>query len=153
FPEAGLIGIGAQGWLRQLDGARVRRRPPDPRQPIKGDVVFLSENDFDGLDAIEAWARDVPLMVVTRGSKGCTVRSARGCMDVPAFPVPETDPTGAGDVFAAAFLVRYRETGDPLAAARFASAAAALCVQAPGLDGIGSRPEIEGLIRAGEAGR
>ena len=33
--------------------------------------------------------------------------------DIPSLPRQEVDPTGAGDVFAAAFLVPYHEMGDP----------------------------------------
>ena len=61
--------------------------------------------------------------------------------------VREIDATGAGDVFAAAFLVRQRETGDNRLAAEFATAAAALAVQATGTAGIGGRKAIEALLR------
>jgi sugar/nucleoside kinase (ribokinase family) len=57
------------------------------------------------------------------------------------------DPTGAGDVFAAAFLVRYRETGDPFASALFASCAASLSVEAPGLEGVPTRARVEERFR------
>ena len=53
------------------------------------------------------------------------------------------DPTGAGDVFAAAYLVRYRETSDALESARFASCAASFCVEAQGTEGIPTRAQME----------
>ena len=62
---------------------------------------------------------------------------------MPGFPVAEVDPTGAGDVFAAAFLIRLQETQDPIAAARFANATASFCVQAPGVTGIPTRAMVE----------
>jgi sugar/nucleoside kinase (ribokinase family) len=39
------------------------------------------------------------------------------------------DPTGAGDVYIAAFDIKYSETKDPYKSARFASAAASFVVE------------------------
>ena len=54
----------------------------------------------------------------------------------------EVDPTGAGDVFAAAYLIRYHETGDPYEAAQFANLVASFSVEAPGTEGIPTRDEV-----------
>jgi 1D-myo-inositol 3-kinase len=62
---------------------------------------------------------------------------------VPTLPRPEVDPTGAGDVFAACFLVRYHETGDPLEAAAFAACAASCAVEGIGTSTLGDRAEVE----------
>jgi sugar/nucleoside kinase (ribokinase family) len=51
-------------------------------------------------------------------------------------------------VFATAFLVRYHETEDAGESARFASAAAACCVEAPGSEGMAGREEIEARMEA-----
>ena len=58
-------------------------------------------------------------------------------------PCIEMDPTGAGDVFATAFLLRYQETGDPLEAAAFGSCAASCVVEGLGASQLGDRAEIE----------
>jgi sugar/nucleoside kinase (ribokinase family) len=42
------------------------------------------------------------------------------------------DPTGAGDAFAAAYLIALDEGADPWQAARFAAAAASFVVEAVG---------------------
>jgi sugar/nucleoside kinase (ribokinase family) len=60
--------------------------------------------------------------------------------------VPEVDPTGAGDVFAAAFLIRLHETGNNFEAARFASAAAALSLGGSGISAIAGRAQIEAFL-------
>jgi sugar/nucleoside kinase (ribokinase family) len=52
------------------------------------------------------------------------------------------DPTGAGDVFAAAFLVRYQETNDPLEAAAFAACAASCAVEGVSVTSLGDRGEV-----------
>jgi len=46
-------------------------------------------------------------------------------------------------VFAAAFLVRYQETSDPLEAAAFAACAASCAVEGVGATSLGDRAEVE----------
>jgi sugar/nucleoside kinase (ribokinase family) len=102
---------------------------------------------------VSAWLKYVPLVVLTRGANGFTVFGDAGCHDFEAPTAQEVDPTGAGDVFAAAFLVRWRETGGDLeATARFAATAAALSTEAEGFDGVATRERIEAAM-AGVAGR
>jgi sugar/nucleoside kinase (ribokinase family) len=67
------------------------------------------------------------------------------------------DPTGAGDVFATSFLIRYQETGDPSEAAVFACCAASCVVEGLAASTLGDRAEIarriamrERLIEDGE---
>jgi len=57
-------------------------------------------------------------------------RFVEGC------PAEEIDSTGAGDVFAAAFMLRLRESRDPLEAAGFANRVAAYSVTAPGIQAL-----------------
>jgi sugar/nucleoside kinase (ribokinase family) len=127
----------------------------EPAAPwLIGDIVFVSEEDVTEPEAVASWLRYVPLVVLTCGARGFTVFDDDGRHDFAAVPVREVDPTGAGDVFAAAFLVRWRETGGDLGeTARFAAAAAALSVQGVGLQGIARREQIEALLAAGAAGR
>ena len=56
------------------------------------------------------------------------------------------DPTGAGDVFDAAFLIRYLDCGDPVDAGRFAVAAAALSTRGMGVSALPTKTEIAMLI-------
>ena len=84
------------------------------------------------------------MVAVTAGWRGLSLRHARGQREViPGFPRQEVDPTGAGDVFAAAFLMRYQETGDPSEAAVFACCAASCVVEGLGTSTLGDRAEIE----------
>lgn len=153
LPRRGtLLGLGAQGWLRRREGERVLPGSFEPRPSwLAGDVVFVSEEDIEEPEAVGAWQERVPVVVLTRARSGATVWDARGRHDIPAFDTNEVDPTGAGDVFAAAFLIRLQETSDAVTAARFASAAAAISVTAIGPAGIAGREEIEALAssRAG----
>jgi sugar/nucleoside kinase (ribokinase family) len=83
------------------------------------------------------------ISVLTKGPKGCVVFANGIEKHVPGFPAREVDPTGAGDVFAGAFLVRLQETGDPFEAARFANATASFCVEGPGITTIPTRAQVE----------
>ena len=56
--------------------------------------------------------------------------------------------TGAGDVFAAAFLVRLHETGDPWQATRFAACAASFIVEGEAFDAAPSRARIDKRLAA-----
>jgi sugar/nucleoside kinase (ribokinase family) len=146
--SATTVGAIAQGWLRASDpeDGRVRSREwCDPRRDLLGvHVLFVSENDLPGS---EDWARQrlshVPLVALTRGWRGLTLFTRAEAVEVPSLPTPEVDPTGAGDVFAAAFLVRYHETGHPLEAAAFAACAASCVVEGPGTTSLGDRHEID----------
>jgi pfkB family carbohydrate kinase len=144
------VGVEPQGWLRELDGDRVRPASFDLAPPwLAGEVVFVSDEDVADADAVAAWQARVPIVVLTRGRDGCTVWDVSGRHEVSAAAVPEVDPTGAGDVFAVAFLVRYHETHNVLAAASFASAAGALSVRASGFESVASRDEIEAMLSLG----
>jgi sugar/nucleoside kinase (ribokinase family) len=80
--------------------------------------ALIGEPDEDALRSL-----GVPEVVVTQGSQGSLVLADGKLEPVPARPVGgEIDPTGAGDAFAAAYLVS-RSTGHaPTAAARRATA-------------------------------
>jgi sugar/nucleoside kinase (ribokinase family) len=146
FPGA-LVGVTPQGWLRQWDETkRVRMRPWEEAPEILPhvDVLVLSEEDLNGnTELMDEYARLTRIAVMTQGPKGCTVFTNGIEKHVPGFPACEVDPTGAGDVFAGAFLIRLQETGDPFEAARFANATASFCVEAPGVTSIPTRAQVE----------
>jgi sugar/nucleoside kinase (ribokinase family) len=146
FPGA-LVGVTPQGWMRQWDEThRVRaRRWIEARDILPHvDVLVLSEEDLNG-DCAEMteYVRLTRIAVMTKGSQGCVVFANGMEKHVPGFPTREVDPTGAGDVFAGAFLVRLQETRDPYQAARFANAAASFCVEGPGVTTIPTRAQVE----------
>jgi 1D-myo-inositol 3-kinase len=156
--RVGLVGAAVQGFLRAFDAdGRVRPRAlPDPAGSLAGvHVAFLSREDIGGdLAQARALLAHVPLVAVTLGALGVELLSPEGARRVAGLPRPELDPTGAGDVFAGAFLVRYHETRDPIAAAEFACGAASCAVEGVGASSLGDRAEVErrlALLRAREA--
>lgn len=146
FPHA-LRGATPQGWLRRTDADRRVWHLPHKeiiaRLPAL-DVVVLSEEDVAGDDtAVDAYRERVGIVVLTRGARGATVYAGKGVLHVPAFPAHEVDPTGAGDVFAAAFMIRYHQEKDLLGAARFAAATAAFVVEGPGASSVPTLAQVE----------
>lgn len=146
--EASAVGAIAQGWLRQVDvDGRVSPKAwRDPEADLAGvHVLFLSESDGPDADAsARELLRFVPMVAVTRGWHGLSLFTRGGEERVSAVPRPEVDPTGAGDVFAAAFLVHYAESEDPSAAAAFGSCAASFAVEGVGVSALADR---EGVLR------
>lgn len=141
------IGLTPQGWLRQweADGRVSKCEWAEALATLPHvNATVISIEDVRGEWAVaEQWAKAARVLVVTEGAQGCTVfvRGA-GARQFPASPQPEVDPTGAGDVFAAAFFINLYETHDPWASARFANHLAALSITRIGLAGIPTGDEV-----------
>lgn len=146
FPNA-LIGVTPQGWLRQWDAAghvSPTRWANAAAFLSRADAVILSREDVGGDGAyIADLASQTRLLVVTDGWHGATVYRQGGSWQIPPRAAVEVDPTGAGDVFTTAFLVRLAETSDPLVAARFANVVASMSVEAPGMAAIPYRAQVD----------
>jgi adenosine kinase len=108
------------------------------------DLVFANERELHSLyetadfdTALEALRNDARLAVVTRSEKGCLVVSREETDAVAANPIDRlVDATGAGDLFAAGFLVGLSRGADNRTAARLGALAAAEVIQH-----LGARPE------------
>ena len=143
--EDSLIGITPQGWLRKRlpDGLVTRQRWDDYRAVLdRADVVVFSEDDIVDAEEAMLYANAAKLAVITRAVRGADVVENGRIISVPAYPAHEVDPTGAGDVFAAAFFIEYRRTGSPVDAARFAASAASFLVERPGIEGLASQEAV-----------
>lgn len=71
-------------------------------------------------------------IVLTLGASGSLVYANGQIERVPAEKVTAVDPTAAGDTFLGYYIANRAENSTPLASAKAASAAAALCVQQQG---------------------
>jgi adenosine kinase len=119
------------------------------------DLIFANEreltslyqtSDFDG--AVSALRNDVKLAAVTRSEKGCIVVSREENEVVAAAPIDRlVDATGAGDLFAAGFLVGLARDTDMRTAAQLGALAAAEVIQH-----LGARPETSLRSLAQESG-
>ena len=98
------------------------------RVPTSGPLVLDGDFDRASLRGVEmvkladeeaavAGELDVPEVIVTHGARGATVNGV-----VVEARAVDRDPTGAGDMFGAAYLVSRSEGADPVEAAQRAAA-------------------------------
>ena len=154
FSEESVLCVMPQGFFRRWDkDGRVSFAEWRPSEAVLRciDVLVISELDVpDPESLMNDWGKFVDTFVVTRAERGATVYRRGEQCHYPARSAREVDPTGAGDVFAAAFLLRFSETGDPCESARFANAAASFSVEGEGVTAIPTRPQVEEYLRATE---
>lgn len=133
-----LIGVTPQGWMRRWDeNGRVYAREWAEAEKVLplAAAVILSEEDLPYPAMLDQFVSQSRLLVLTQGERGCMVYFGDETRQIPAPQVTEIEPTGAGDVFAAAFLVRlYQTGGNPWEAARYANEFAAHSVTQIGLE-------------------
>lgn len=134
--SAASTGAAVQGYLRRLhaDG-RVLYQPWGSPDIVLDHVqaVFLSREDVnDDVAEAEEWFQRVPVGVITDGHRGAHLYVNGERYDVRPRRTREVDATGAGDVFAASFMVQYHRQGDPWEAASAAACAASLSVEGEG---------------------
>jgi len=150
FPHS-LKGLTPQGLLRRWDErGQVNIGSWEGLEELFSlmDVLIFSLEDVVG-DArlVQRFSQLTPTCVLTQGSGGATVFQRDEGHHFPAQTTKVVDPTGAGDVFAAAYLVKLAESGDPYQAARFANCAASLVIRQPGIAGIPTRDEVARRLR------
>jgi sugar/nucleoside kinase (ribokinase family) len=114
-------------------------------------AIFVSRHDVRGQEAqVAEWVQRVPLAVVTAGAAGAILYVNGDRYEVRPRRTREVDPTGAGDVFAATFLISYDRHGDAWEAAEAATCAASLSVEGEGWSSV---PDAATLAAALEAYR
>jgi ribokinase len=136
--------------------------PFDPKRLRKLTYLVVNETEAEAVSglpveseaqarAAAAWMRDqgVGTAIITLGAQGAYIDGPAYCGVVPSFPVSAVDTTAAGDTFCGALATALAEGSSLELAARFASAAAALCVTRLGAQAsIPARGEIEALLAA-----
>lgn len=149
FPS-GLVGVTAQGWMRGWDenGKVHPVEWPESQFVLSrvGAAVISAEDvgfDEDRIDEIASCTR---VLAVTEGNKGARLFWHGDVRTFRPIEVEEVDPTGAGDIFAAAFFARLFITRDPWEAARFATQISAISVTRPGLEGIPTQAEVNASL-------
>lgn len=142
------LGYSLQGWMRTWDDSgRISPAPVPAMKKTPGDLAvgFVSledlGNDRSGLEGLQA---QFPHLALTLGAQGMEYSADGESIHVPAPAAEEVDPTGAGDIFAAAFLIFRHLHGKTVQdSAHLANTLAAASVTRPGTAGI---PEVEEII-------
>lgn len=97
--------------------------------------------------------RGAKVVALTMGAEGVLVATPDARARIAPHRVEAVDATGAGDAFDGAFIAEWLATGDAVASARFANAAAALSVQGYGaVAPLPRRDAVEALLRTAEGG-
>ncbi len=146
FPDSLRVGT-PQGWLRRWNADGVvslgEWRGAEEILPQLDAAVVSIEDIHGNWSLAERWADQIPVLVVTQDKEGCMLFDNGEKRSIPARPACVIDPTGAGDVFAAAFFIRLQETADGVDAACFANVAASMALERLGPAGCPTRPEVE----------
>ena len=141
------VGITPQGWMRTWDenGQVAACVWENSEQALgrAGAVVMSVEDVNRDLEQVEAMAHQTRILCLTEGEAGAVLYWNGDRRRFRPVKVQEVDATGAGDIFAAAFFMRYYNTRDPWEATRFATSLAARSVTRVGLNGIPTAQEIE----------
>ena len=148
FDDASLAVL-PQGWMRTRGKGGVMGPQPwedaDDVLPLT-QLLVLSEEDVPGSEETAVkWFDQVPLGAITRARRGATLYVNGEPYHVAPDRAAETDPTGAGDVFATTLLIEYQRVGDA-----WEAAAAAACAGAATVEGTGAAALLD---RAGLAAR
>jgi hypothetical protein len=135
--EDSLVGLTPQGWLRRWaeDGRVYADHWPGAEQVLpRVAAVILSQEDLLNAAMLERYCQLSRLLVLTTGHEGCTLYWRGQVRDIPAPAVTPVEETGAGDIFAAAFLVRLQQAPEhPWEAAVFANHVASASITQAGL--------------------
>jgi hypothetical protein len=147
FPHSA-VAYSLQGWLRDWDqDGLVYYRPLPDLPPVFSEksAAFVSLEDLGyNRKPVDVLRRIFPLLALTKGSEGAEIYLGDETVLIPSEPVREIDPTGAGDIFAAAFMVYWIIQGRTIQeAGRLAARLASLSVTRKGLEGIPSTVEID----------
>lgn len=155
FGDAAFQAAGPQGFLRRIDGTGRVQACAWPHRDVylrHLDIIILSREDIEyDLRRLDALLAQVPMVILSNYRHGCDIfhRRENGIhrQHVPPRPAREVDPTGAGDIFATAFLIRYLETASLWHAARFANITASFGVEGIGTSAIPTRDIVMQYMR------
>ncbi len=153
--DAEMLAINVQGWIKEPDPSVgsgdlgismpertdvIVQRPWEVGvEQLRGiDVATMSDEDLiDQGDLRERVVEAIPVVAITHGADGATIVVDGAETEIGVFDGADvTDPTGAGDTFAAAFVHRLHAGDDPVEAGRFAAAAASIVIEGRGGEAI-----------------
>jgi sugar/nucleoside kinase (ribokinase family) len=136
-----------QGWLRLWDengqvGPKPWQSVIDTLTAARAVVCSIEDLDND-LEAVNEIAQQISCLVITLDKHGALVFVDGRRFEIEGIAVEVTDPTGSGDIFAAAFFMDLSSGSDPYLAAQRANYLAASSVTREGLASIPTQFEIE----------
>jgi len=117
--------------------------------PSGSEILLPTEAKSERAAIEELLDIGIRMIVIKRSRKGVSFRSRGENFDLPAFPIEEADPTGAGDCFGAAFVTCLLEGMPTRQALTYANAAGAQAVSRKGgMEGIADFAALDRFIAA-----
>lgn len=106
-------------------------------QKLLPHLTLLAVNETEAADVENLLGKppaewNLPMVLITLGSRGARLIMGSEVLEQPAFGVTARDTTGAGDTFLGAFLARLDRGDEPAVALRYAAAASAIQVTQSG---------------------
>ncbi|WP_061137993.1 tagatose kinase [Caballeronia fortuita] len=116
--------------------------------PSGHEVMLLASASNEQAAIEELLARGVREVVVKRGKDGCSYYDGNDVRHLPALPVSEVDPTGAGDCFGGTYIACRQQGMSVDRALQYAVAAGARAVTHRGpMEGTATLAELDAFIR------
>ncbi len=146
--ETDFLVANPQGWFREVkpNGEVVRKRP-DLSQAPHFRALVVSEEDLGSEEGLlQALLKMSEILVLTKGAQGAELYLPQRRLFFPAKKKMAKDPTGAGDVLAAAFFGLLYASGKPEIALEFAQCLAGVSVIREGLAGVPTWEEISSCL-------
>lgn len=134
-----------QGFLREVQHGKVTHVFPPFLKEALPTFAILKPNEPEAFVMTGKHAGEQPrevaetlfsygsrTCIVTLAEKGSLIYNGSELLEIPAYTTDARDPTGAGDTYAAGFMVEYLRSGNLYEAGMFASATASLWVEGIG---------------------
>jgi sugar/nucleoside kinase (ribokinase family) len=146
-----------QGSLRMMDNGNIIHRFSEEFRKIAGISTIVKANELEAKVVTGIDARKNPVLavkklyefgceiaIVTLGDAGSIIFDGTNLYEIPPYQVDAIDPTGAGDTYAAGFMIRYLETPNSLQEVGcYASCVASIMVENSGPDFSITRQQVQ----------
>lgn len=130
FAKTSLLGACLQGWIRKPIKKLIHyKNVPTDKRILRATVLFASKEDFQNNEE-EFWKLQNKILILTNGPNGCTIKTKNTFTRIPSIKIKPVNTIGAGDIFAASFLIHYFASHNPIEAALFANISAAKAISA-----------------------
>jgi sugar/nucleoside kinase (ribokinase family) len=134
-----------QGFLRDIKNGTIIHIFPQFLKEILPLFDIIKPNEPEAYTMTGKYASEHPqqvmetlysygpsICIVTLAEKGSLVYDGKELIKIPAFQTEANDPTGAGDTYAAGFMVKYLQSKNLYESGLFASCTASLWVESVG---------------------
>ena len=128
FAKTSLLGACLQGWIRKPIKKRIHYQAlPTDKRILRATVLFASKEDFQNNEEV-FWKLQNKILILTNGSNGCTIKTKNIFTKIPSIKIKTIKTIGAGDIFAASFLIHYFSSHNAIESALFANIFAAKAI-------------------------